>query len=513
MRVKWLSPAVPFLILLGFSGRTDARSTNVHIADQMKQEIEAQAEALRQLQNQFASVCMDSQGKLDPDLVVMDQESKTESLSCANEAKRLDDLGKQVEDKVAQWDQSYGNPDCAECGVVQPEDPSVLSQLSGDLDQEECKPNEKTEILSAKCAAEVSCSMLRSIAMPATLLANIIQPETKKLAGGCLDAEKGSCVSKLVEGVVANLVSTVKVIGNLAALGWNKLNSWIWDHEDQTSDKGLAATGLTDEQLDQAETDQPGFFKGLFDGIYKGIEDGIKGGFACEDWQGFPYHSLCLKPMKSWDCSTCDQKISAICGVAGYLGAEVVTAFFTGGATAVTKTVATTTLKAVAITAKAAGKGASVLAKVSGVSKVVSPLAKPLVSLGSKSAKGISYGARVARLAFIKGTRSVTRSQVANSLKVGLSKMKTTAARGGSFVAQFKDKGTLQVIKKLGKTLATPVTAYFGMLKKAFSLGFSKTDSAIARATSKVHFYAQAGTKANVGEKVIQQVDLTRGCK
>lgn len=516
MRMRILLPAFAMLFILGSSVEPRAATDDVSAGEKMQQEIEAQTEVLRRLQNQLAAVCVDSTGKLDIDLSIMDEESGSQSLSCAGEAKRLDEMGKQLESKAADWDLKYGNPDCTHCGSTQSEGEMVLAQLSQELEKEECKPSEKTDILSAKCAGEVSCSMLRSIAMPSALLANMILPETKKMAGGCLDMEKGTCLTKLAEGLAVNVVSTLKAIGNLAVLGWEKLNDWIWGNEDATSEKGLIATGLTDEQLDQAEADQPGFFKSLFDSVYKGIEDGIKNGFACEDWEGIPYNSACLKPMKSWDCSTCDQKISAICGVAGYIGAEVITAFFTGGATAVTKTVATTTLKAVAITAKMAGKGLSIASKATGVTKLVKPLAKPLVNLGTKTAKGVSYGSRVARLAFLKGTHAVTRSTVAKQLKLGLARVKTSMATGGKAMSSLNTTGlktSLKVIGKVGKVLASPVTGYFRALKSAFLLGFRKTDEALARVGTKFHFYTQASTKAGAVTRAAEEMDVLKGCK
>ena len=53
--------------------------------------------------------------------------------------------------------------------------------------------------------------------------------------------------------------------------------------------------------------------------------------------------------MQSWGCATCTKRAQAICGVGGYLGGEIVTAYLTGGAAAAIKSVTASAAKGAAL--------------------------------------------------------------------------------------------------------------------------------------------------------------------
>ncbi|MCB0370548.1 MAG: hypothetical protein KDD45_14265, partial [Bdellovibrionales bacterium] len=200
----------------------------------------------------------------------------------------------------------------------------------------ECQKN--TEILSVQCAKEITCGSYRALSQVSFIKFAIPKSNSCEIGG-----EEVSCIRELIHGVVKDIFHNVKAITHDipkllkdAAVGsWN----WLFGVEDKTSDSLILATSTSDKSLKEWATDKIQFVKNFVTNFVSAINEGIKNSFGCGEWDGPPHFSNCLKPMKSWDCASCLQKINAACGVVGYLGGEIVSMYMVGGALAVTKAI------------------------------------------------------------------------------------------------------------------------------------------------------------------------------
>jgi hypothetical protein len=166
----------------------------------------------------------------------------------------------------------------------------------------------------------------------------------------------------------------------------------------------------------------------------------------------------CEEPLISTDCATCGQKLNMACGVVGFLGGEVLTAFLTGGA-----------VNVAAKAGSAVGKAASLGTKyLSGIGSRFAAKQLPTLSSGVRhmgSLGGKAGGAIVRAGSFtatwiggklIKHTPSFTKGALA-------------LLRGGKLAANGAGK---MVVKTLGVvTSPWPVRKYLEVLEDAFILG------------------------------------------
>lgn len=185
---------------------------------------------------------------------------------------------------------------------------------------------------AADCSTAFTCNLVKSIIPTGHAIANYFSDHP--VLSSCEGT--GSCFSSLGTAIWHNLWDTVKGLYNLGEMGVNWVGEQIgslWRAEDATSSRGIAATEATDSQLDQFVRDPLGYLADMSNRLLSMIYEGIQNRYGCAEWTGLPHVSECAKPM-SWECADCNEKTNMVCGVAGYIGANIVTNFFTGGAVA-----------------------------------------------------------------------------------------------------------------------------------------------------------------------------------
>lgn len=146
----------------------------------------------------------------------------------------------------------------------------------------------------------------------------------------------GTCLSNIGKAIFDNLWDTVTGMYDLGKLAVNwageKIGS-LWRSENATSTRGIAATEITDAEADQSQQNMLQFMFEKGKQLINAISDGIKSRYGCAQWTGAPHISECVQPM-SFECADCNQKLNMVCGVGAYIGANVISNFFTGGAVA-----------------------------------------------------------------------------------------------------------------------------------------------------------------------------------
>tara|TARA_R110000868_G_scaffold90968_7_gene252145 strand:+ start:2049 stop:5897 length:3849 start_codon:yes stop_codon:yes gene_type:complete len=364
----------------------------------------------------------------------------------------------------------------------------------------------------------IGCSLVSSVTsmvplgqMSTDLIINHMIPEQERPdMRSCIDGEN-ACLTQVVWGAVQNVVSNVQGIYELAkmagravvngakyvgnqvvkgaqsagraiARGWNRL--WGNDVvEDATADQHNVLAQVPNEVDEEELPEATGnVISRLIDGVMNSVKEGTLDQFSCSKWEGGVSGmgglgglanrvtssvgvggARCVEAAPSFECASAKQKVQMFCGVAGFIGGEIVTTLLTGG-----------TVRAASIAGKA---GARVL----------------------------SNGGRVARatLAVGRGAMGLTRG-VISGVGTGVSWVATTAAKGGRATGGIAlklgnkmlpiDKAMQMTMvqsaaaaAKAGVRAATfPVRKYINLLDEAYTLGRYGRDGAFALKTVSV---------------------------
>lgn len=185
-----------------------------------------------------------------------------------------------------------------------------------------------------QCMGGLACNLLTSVVPLAGAVRNTFRDHP--LFASC-GSSGSNCFSNIGKAIWDNLWDTVVGLYDLASMGL----SWAGDQlgslftaEDASSSRGIAATEVSDSQLTQFLNDPIAYLYNLSGQLMAMIGNSISSRYGCAEWTGVPHLSECTRPM-SWECASCDEKLNMACGVTSYVGATIVTTFFTGGATAV----------------------------------------------------------------------------------------------------------------------------------------------------------------------------------
>jgi hypothetical protein len=294
------------------------------------------------------------------------------------------------------------------------------------------------------CLEDLTCNIVSTLAVGTLLPLQALNLRDSTKIPKCLNPES-SCMVNLLRGVWDSLYSTVNAVWSLA--------TGAFEEEQLTSEKLMLAQQTSPSAVDRFKKDPRSFLNGMVKSLYSSISEGIKENYGCGRWSGLPYRSECLEPMPNWECGSCSQRFSAICGVIGFGGGEILSAYLTGGAIAASKTVISTIGKG----------GAQVVARLGGV---------------IEKFPGITYAKNAAietkNLAHLKTLRSWDKfrnsapvraiKEASLSLSTGKKKSKTFAVVGGAVTIAVK-----------------PVQIYFELMGKSFGTGYRQVDKALNR--------------------------------
>ncbi len=306
------------------------------------------------------------------------------------------------------------------------------------------------------CAQGLACNMLSSI-IPAGAAAARFAFGDSPLLNSC--SGTGSCLSNIGKAIWDNLWDTVKGLYNLAGMGLSWVGDQIgslWAAEDATSTRGIAATEISDSQLDQFLAHPIDYIYNMGARFVQMISDGISSRYGCAEWSGVPHVSECLKPM-SWECANCNEKLNMICGVTGYIGANFITNFFTGGAVA-----------AVQISSKIAASAVFTVARnIPGAARI---------------SRAMATAGKVGRIGAIGGTIRAAWTAVKSSRTVaGAASVARQLRAAGAAVNGFARKRIFLYAQGSDLVIAA-ARGYNRLTSGAFRLGYQRTKLAADRA-------------------------------
>lgn len=259
----------------------------------------------------------------------------------------------------------------------------------------------------------------------------------------CAESPNATCLRSILRGVFDSVFTSLETIWDFTASaakkGWSWLKSKFQDAEDKSSEQLLMASQMNDSFLDRFLDDPLGMIQEMAKGLYDLSMEAIKTHYGCEQWQGEPMASKCLRPMEDWGCADCSQKMNAICGVLGFAGGEIITSFLTGGMVGAAKVGVTSALKV----------GVQGLSK---MKPLIAPLKRAVNIGGAVSQRAIarvSSSALVSRLSLLGKQGQQVVSNVASSPVV----------KAAVFVPRMAGKG---------------VSQYFSLMDQAFVSGMNR---------------------------------------
>lgn len=223
-----------------------------------------------------------------------------------------------------------------------------------------------------QCMAGLACNLITSV-IPMGAAAARLALRNHPTLSSC--GSGGNCFSNIGKAIWDNLWDTVRGLYDLGSMTVNwagdRLGS-LFAAEDATSTRGIAATEVNEDQLSLFLADPIGFLHSLGGQLLNMITRSISERYGCAEWTGEPHLSECIQPM-SWECANCNEKLNMVCGVTSYIGATVITTFFTGGATAIAQIggkLATTSVIAVARNIPGASRIAQTMATAGKLTRV-----------------------------------------------------------------------------------------------------------------------------------------------
>lgn len=456
---------------------------------------------LEQTSLMFHKICFDKNGKFYADKVYV---LKDRQIDCSGDLNLLQKSYAKLEKRLTKLEN--------DCRPEMDENLNNISNITEVLKGKKVCPAKVEPEMS--CASDLLCNAFSSVlAVPLTgadallkVADSYYRPRGKDIYKSPVVADLkkcsrpgNSCLTNLFKGIWDSLFTSVKgmwtLVSGAAKLGANavkgaynytvdSIGKLFSNVEDKTTEKMMAAQKLPNSSLQKFKEDPLLFVKNMVKSLYNSVIKGIKTNYGCEKWSGAPHLSKCVSPMSNWECGTCNQKLNVICGVVGFGAGEIVTAFFTGGAVAVGKTVAMTSVK---LGSKGVSKLSPMMNKFPKVTyqKSSTQLAKEAAIQAAKA----TYAKSLIAWQKFNAIKPVV------DIKKASGKVASNIRSTGIVIGQNK---SVQVISKASEYAAKPFTSYLGLMNQAFGRGYGKVDDTLLRMTHKTTG-AQAGKSEVVG--------------
>lgn len=227
-----------------------------------------------------------------------------------------------------------------------------MGKLKHGLDEHFSCPSKNESNL--ECVKNMGCNVLRSGMAVATVgVSKVMEVFGVPLPFCKQQATKTDCLTEVIWGVWKDLVSNVEGIWDIAKMGWSAVKgiaskAWGWvsswfgsssPAEDATSIKQAFLENQPESFFSKFLKNPLGAFTDMVSKFMSSmgsfVGDAIQDNFGCAEWEDnrltSPIHPKCAKPVVSFKCASCEQKLNMACGVAGFLGGEVLLSFLTGG--------------------------------------------------------------------------------------------------------------------------------------------------------------------------------------
>ncbi|MCO4792306.1 MAG: hypothetical protein KC493_01245 [Bacteriovoracaceae bacterium] len=352
-----------------------------------------------------------------------------------------------------------------------------MDALSLGLDEHFNCPGKNQDMKS--CLGDITCNAVNMITDQFTggIASKVAQAFGSKSGVCSASTTQTNCFNELIWGIVKNITSNIEGLFSLGKLaldgiksGYNAVKSWFSRDsgiEEPSREQHIALQQEQDKGILEWVSDAAKKVKekigGFFSAMGTFIDQGIKDNFGCAEWSENRYSPIyggkprCLKPVVSWNCATCSQRMNMACGIAGYAGGEIVTAYLTGGALALGKAAVKAGAATKIAKAAAATKAFKILATGSKYA------AKPFMYAGKAAIGVLKFSGKVGM-----GIMRVGRKWM---LKIG-TRMLPISKAGKMKVLRMLLKGERAAIR--GITFLPK--KYFGAMERAFVAGYHSVD-------------------------------------
>ncbi|WPU65997.1 hypothetical protein [Peredibacter starrii] len=337
-----------------------------------------------------------------------------------------------------------------------------------------CKPSPD----QGQCLKQFGCATLAAVGPMKSFM---------EIAGKAFDStalkecsgQGNDCLLNVLRGIFDSIWSSLNLVwdlGKMAVTKTGELLGIVEKSEIETSERAMAAQQASPGFLKSMASDPVGTVKTMAKNLYDSLEEAAMNHYGCEKWAGLPFTSKCLAPMTTWNCASCAQKSQVYCGIAGYAVGEIGTALLTGGLVAGGKAVIVGSVKL------ASGPAKNVAAFMSkSFPKATSVTAKAGQKIGSVAKTTLTFAER----------KSVdTWERIANS--------KTVEAISKSAKAVSES-----VVGKVVGAGLKPISVYLSAMDKAFRLGYTSVDNAVARATGAAAVPAKVAAGAKIADEAM----------
>lgn len=302
-----------------------------------------------------------------------------------------------------------------------------------------CTETKKEEI-ARQCPADLECALVTGALGIGGYVAEYLVPE-KFQPNNCHMGDD-SCATQLATGFLKSVMiffkglwNVLKTAGSYTKEKLGKFWKWVRNAEDSSSTAQLSMAKASENEgiFKMLIDDFPGTMKKLWSGLIAAIKEWLKTDIFCSKWEGEPHFSKCLDPASSFDCIGCKALINGMCAVSGYLVAEIIPAFVTGG---------------LVTAAKHGANGAAKIAKIFRLSRegVIAIKASRLANMAkivdktndvAKISKGLRF-AKNAIEAALQAIKTYLLSTPRSTLKASYSAMSELSKKSGMFLAQTK---------------------------------------------------------------------------
>ena len=298
--------------------------------------------------DKFEKYCFDQDDNLREDVFVKD-----EMYSCKSELEYLQHEFKRRENLMSQHTEVYDQyKNCVE-NRNNPKVSNFAEQGEDLADKVSCLDEEK-EDFEKDCSLAMQCNVLRSILDGVDILPSPLEKPVKRFirkqasskgySKECMADDKSNCLEDFSNALIDNLWSSATSVFNLAKASFKSLFNMTGFFDSQ-SDKALTAMNQSTEDV-KTFMDSPGeWLVGFYDDLIAGVDSWVRSSVFCQKWK---YNSeieerggqtdlnsatfrTCIKPLESYACIDCDDRINATCIALGALTAEVGVAFLTAG--------------------------------------------------------------------------------------------------------------------------------------------------------------------------------------
>lgn len=193
-----------------------------------------------------------------------------------------------------------------------------------------CKPSPDR----GSCESQFNCAMIGA-ASPSlmSILGTVGSLSMNKSAQQC-GAQSSGCLNNVLRGIWDSLWTSLSLVWDVAkwaTLKTGEMLGIVKKSEASTSERAMAAQKAGPGFIKKMLTHPIQTIQQFASDFYNSMKDAAVNHYGCEKWSGVPFISTCLKPMTTFECGTCQQKMQVWCGIAGYAAGEIVTAFITGG--------------------------------------------------------------------------------------------------------------------------------------------------------------------------------------